>query len=319
MSHDASVISFFSSNYPLRDVSLNALRRLEMFKNLRQLSVSAIDGIDRSKFTNTYIRQYVRDVFHEKSPRVHVEIDELVFPLRLGDTRNLVLQLRMIAYHICSVTRECKGELEVGTLIRAKVEAVAGNYRVVVDDASVVLTLGIFGNMYLVPAQPLDPRSLCASQMMRQLGAKICFDELSQILDYFFAGIIAPGVIISRDHKIISDLVSTLGLQEGVRCITGINPKEYKMMRSLCDEQGTHNLRDDIINLGGGKGAFIVVEITCLDLDAQHIIREITEDTPSMTAFSTEKSALLKNGIFFAVHIQEEISSQIRSRASLVL
>lgn len=38
-----------------------------------------------------------------------------------------------------------------------------------------------------------------------------------------------------------------------------------------------------------------------------------------MTAFSTSKSALFKDGLFFGVYVDGEITPEVRSRASLII
>lgn len=43
------------------------------------------------------------------------------------------------------------------------------------------------------------------------------------------------------------------------------------------------------------------------------------EDTPSMIAFSTARSALQKRGLFFAVLVGQDITPELTSRASIVL
>ena len=68
------------------------------------------------------------------------------------------------------------------------------------------------------------------------------------------------------------------------------------------------------------EGSFVVTELLCSTIDDQLCIREILEDTPSMTAFSSSKSALYKEGLLFGVHIGSgEITPELRSRASLIL
>jgi hypothetical protein len=49
------------------------------------------------------------------------------------------------------------------------------------------------------------------------------------------------------------------------------------------------------------------------------MIREIIEDNPSMTAFSSERSALYKEGLLFCVYVKGDITPEIASRASLVI
>jgi hypothetical protein len=53
--------------------------------------------------------------------------------------------------------------------------------------------------------------------------------------------------------------------------------------------------------------------------DAQLRIREMLEDSPSMVACSTARSALQKRGLFFAVHVDGHVTPELRSRASVLL
>jgi hypothetical protein len=95
------------------------------------------------------------------------------------------------------------------------------------------------------------------------------------------------------------------------------------MTRSLYDSRHTRNLRDDIIAAakpGNGFGGRVVVEILCgASTDSQLLIRELVEDSPSMTAFSTAKSALYKHGLFFVIHVAGALTPELASRASVVL
>ncbi len=65
----------------------------------------------------------------------------------------------------------------------------------------------------------------------------------------------------------------------------------------------------------------MVVEIEAASTDAQLLIRELVEDSPSMTAFSTHRSALQKTGLFFVVLVKggTRLTPELASRASLVI
>jgi hypothetical protein len=64
----------------------------------------------------------------------------------------------------------------------------------------------------------------------------------------------------------------------------------------------------------------VVVELLCGNaVESQLLIRELVEDSPSMTAFSTAKSALLKQGLFFVVAVDGPLTPELASRASLVV
>jgi hypothetical protein len=147
--------------------------------------------------------------------------------------------------------------------------------------------------------------------------------ELSQILGFYFARTLSPVVILSRNKELISDLTAVIARLEGVEVIRNIDPSSYKMMRSLYDPSDAPNLRDDILQLqrdGGGQSqALVTIELACRTRDSQMIIREIIEDNPSMTAFSSERSALYKDGLLFCVHVERAITPEIASRASLLI
>jgi len=63
----------------------------------------------------------------------------------------------------------------------------------------------------------------------------------------------------------------------------------------------------------------VAIHLQAFTLSAQLKIRELVEDTPSMVAFSTARSALQKEGLLFVVEVGEVLSPELRSRASLVL
>jgi len=75
-------------------------------------------------------------------------------------------------------------------------------------------------------------------------------DEISQILDFFFAKTLAPTVVVSNDADLITNLVALVGAQDHVQLIRGVDPHCNKMMKSLYDATDTPNLRDDILKKG---------------------------------------------------------------------
>jgi len=135
-----------------------------------------------------------------------------------------------------------------------------------------------------------------------------------------FARALAPAVVVSRDVGVIRYLVDALFASGGAHRLPAVNPEEYKMMRSLYDPRDVPNLREDILALGGGNGGpFVAAELLCATPDGQMCIREMIEDSPSATAFSTGRSALHKDGLFFGVHVKGEVTPEILSRASLFI
>jgi hypothetical protein len=164
--------------------------------------------------------------------------------------------------------------------------------------------------------QVFDPRVATAMEGLHD-RSDTWSKELSIVLDFWLARTLAPAVIVSSDQEKISRLMNVLGKLEDVHCISSIDASQYKMMKSLYDRNDTPNLRDDILQYG--RGALVAVELACGTMDSQLCIRELIEDTPSMTAFSTDKSALYKSGLLFCVCVSGDLTPEIRSRASLII
>lgn len=166
--------------------------------------------------------------------------------------------------------------------------------------------------------------------------------KLACILDYYYCGILAPAVVVSHNADIIRIIISAVTCQEVRKggtnegnnnnnrnracAIMDVHPSTHKMMKSLYDARDTWNLRDEIIKLqqdaksvGSNTVPLVAVELCCSSFNDQMQIREIIEDSPSMTAFSSENSALYKAGLLFVIQIDGDITPEILSRASLVL
>ena len=157
--------------------------------------------------------------------------------------------------------------------------------------------------------------------------------RLGHVVDYFFADALAPAVVIvCGKPALASSLVDLLAgggsggtaaaaAAAGEWCapIRGVEPEQCKMTRSLYDSRATRNLRDDIIAASRGGAGRAVVEILAATPDSQLLIRELVEDSPSMTAFSTARSALYKRGLFFVIVVEGRLTPELASRASVVI
>jgi hypothetical protein len=309
IANDASLVTLFTSNYELDSASQEALKRLKMFETLDTVEMTAVSGSDRVQFANSYLRQCIKDRFAELDPRYDISLDITVGE---GDTRPLVRYLRMIAFYICALVSR---SMRFGSTIEAKVQQKGPNCMIIAGGESVQLKTGTLENLFPVAPRVYDSR---VSDALKELGnAFSTIDELSIILDFWFAKTLAPAVIVSNDRSKIRKLIEAVRSLKNVFCIEHVDADVYKMMKSLYDPNDTPNLRDDILKFG--RGASIAVEIECPSKDAQLCIREIIEDSPSMTAFSTAKSALYKEGLLFAVHVTGEISPEVQSRASIIL
>lgn len=309
IANDASLVTLFTSNYELDAESQEALIRLKMFEFLDTVEMTAVSGADRVQFAHSYLRQCIKDRFAELDPKYEISLDIAVGD---GDTRPLVRFLRMVGFYICGLVART---VRFGSTIEAKVIQRGDSCMIFAAGESVELKTGTLENLFPVTPRVFDTRVSEALTQLQPVFPNL--DELSIILDFWFAKTLAPAVIVSNDGSKIQHLIEAFNSLKNVFCIHRVNAETYKMMKSLYDPSDTPNLRDDILKFG--RGANVAVQLQCPSKDAQLCIREIIEDSPSMTAFSTAKSALYKEGLLFAVHVQGEITPEVRSRASIIL
>lgn len=318
ISGDVSIIPLFTSNYKLNDPCLEALQKLDMFRNLKSIEVTAVSGEDRIDFANKYLCHCIDDRDLMMGRRLKIQLD---IPLGEGDTRPLVRHLRMIAFYVCVLLNDGRSAgLDKDTYSEVSIVQTGDHCHLsTTRKNSMELKVGKMGNLSPLALQSFDPRVGTIMDALRDELDETASDllELSVILDFWLARTLAPAVIVSNDAQKIHSIVSASGRLQGINVLPGIEAATYKMMKSLYDPSRTPNLRDDILRFG--RGASVVIGLRCDSAEAQLCIREIIEDTPSLTAFSTDKSALFKAGLLFAVHVKGVISPEIRSRASLIL
>lgn len=309
IANDASVVSLFTSNYQLDDASKEALNRLKMFEHLDTIEITAVSGIDRVHFANAYLRQCLKDRFVEQQPNIDLS---LKISVGEGDTRPLVRYLRMIAFYTTALVSR---SLRFGGRVEVNVVQDGQKCTIFTASESIELETGTLNNLFPVTPRIYDSR---VSDAIQRLDAVFpALDELSVILDFWLARTFAPAVIVSNDQHKIRRLMEVVKTLKDVCSIEHVNAQNYKMMKSLYDPNDTPNLRDDILRFG--RGATVAVELECPSKDAQMCIREIIEDSPSMTAFSTAQSALGKDGLLFAVYVKGEITAEVQSRASIIV
>uniref|UniRef100_A0A7S1FPR2 Uncharacterized protein n=1 Tax=Corethron hystrix TaxID=216773 RepID=A0A7S1FPR2_9STRA len=314
--NDPTILTLFTSNYPLEPMARSSLLSLKMFHNLLPVKVHPISGSERIRFARSYLGRCVDTALVDQTSDCSVAIDDDVL-LPQGDIRALVRHLRMLSFHGISLLRR----LRCTAAPRLRVTCGASPDDVVLAAPGGTVTLRTDGKV-LVPdiLSPMDPRTVAvAGAASPPAGARAA---LAHVLDLYFGGALAPAVVVSRDADLVRRLVSALGSQDTVCVIPGIDPEETKMLRSLYDPRDLPNLRDDIMSQlmrRDGSDHLVVTELICRTADAQMMVREMIEDGPSMTAFSTKRSALHKDGLFFGVWVKGEITPEILSRASIVI
>ena len=93
------------------------------------------------------------------------------------------------------------------------------------------------------------------------------------------------------------------------------------MNRALYDRRDERSLRDELLD-AREQHAHAAVELLAPDAQAQLLIREMVEDSPSLVAHSVHKRILHKDGLLFLVRVGADaaaLSPELRSRASVVI
>lgn len=313
ISGDAKIAAIFTSNYELSQESQQALQSIEMFSNLHPVHLKAVSGVEREQFARTYLQQRVQDRLSTVE-HCHVNLD---MSLGQGDTRLLVRKLRMLAFYVCAVAQ---GNLKAVGPLQTSVVQTKRSYHVAVGMDTLQLKTGLLETLLPLAPQIFNKRTGEAMDLFTQSSngdPVVACDGLSMVLEYWFSNTLAPAVIISRNPRMVSRVAEAVASLANVHSILGVDAGSYKIMKSLYDQKDTPNLREDILKFG--RGAQVAVELHCETTEAQMAIRELIEDTPSMTAFSSERSALYKRGLLFLVYCKDEITPEILSRASLVM
>lgn len=326
---DYSLVTIFTSNYPLAEESKTALDHLELYQSLTLIEMSSITGSDRSQFAKSYLRQCLMDVLGQ-GVGSHISLQDIVLGIASsdGDTRPLVRQLRMFSYYLGRLYKriavEHQGKFSVKGIQVSQTEAnctltletqIDGNPNSKCDER---VTMGSMNNWY--PAGPFvfDSRVKPTIEKLDSMIDEKTAAELAVILEFWLSKTLAPAVILSRDKTIIEYLMDSIAsMGDDIHCIRKVDTQNYKMIKSLYDPKETPNLRDDILKFG--RGSLVATEMKCPTQDSQLCIREMIEDSPSMTAFSSTKSALYKSGLLFAIHVEGQITPEVLSRVSIVL
>ncbi|CAJ1958808.1 unnamed protein product [Cylindrotheca closterium] len=311
--NDASLVTLFTSNYILDPECLEAMKRLPLFNNLSAHEIVAVSGADRMAFAQAYLQNCVNNHITDRKVTTCIEG---TMQINAGDTRPIVRHLRMLAAYIGELVPvasiDCNGS------IQAMVKHVDSRWRVQVGTQSLELQVGPNLNLYPTNEALFEFKRCKSVNLLRQkYGTILGEKELHIILNFWLSKTLAPAVIVSNKHGIINRVLGAVRELKGVTCFTGVDSSKYKMTKSLYDPRDTPNLRDDILKVG--RGATVAVELNCPSSDSQLCIREMIEDSPSMTAFSTSRSALHKEGLLFLIHVTGTITPEVKSRASIIL
>ena len=325
---DCSLVTIFTSNYALAVDSKLALQQLQLYQLLLPIEMSAITGSDRCQFAKSYLRQCLLDSFGSNCLEISTENIILDISSGNGDTRPLVRQLRMYAYYLRKLLQKCifleKGSVNVRSIqvsqseskCALSIESQVGKEPI--RKTHQTLKIGSSGNWFPAGAFAFDPKIKLALEMVNKLVDGNKAAELAVILEFWLSTTLAPAVVLSRDRSFIKCLMAAIKcMGDGFHCIRNVDATTYKMIKSLYDPKEMPNLRDDILKFGAG--ALVATELNCPTEDSQLCIREIIEDSPSMTAFSSTKSALYKSGLLFAIYVEGDITPEILSRVSIVI
>jgi hypothetical protein len=326
-----SILALMTSNYELTDASAALLRQVPLFENISVIAMKAVEDLDRRNFALSYFNRFVREQLHKrcgqsKSLSARRYLITLDLQEGWGDVRPLVRRLRMLAYyvaaHLTLSSRKTSGRMIV-KVAQLSDDRCTIELHSEVTKATLELLTGSVSDLYVTSI--VSP-SFCRPETRQMLESKgllflrntVPCAELVMFFEFWLSGALAPAVVLSTREKPIKEILSSVSRLDEVHVLTKIDVCSYRMMKSLYDPVETPNLRDDIRRLGRNKP--VVVELLCRDVASQLCVREMIEDTPSMTAYSSDRSALRKEGLLFLVRIMgSAISPEIRSRASMIL
>jgi hypothetical protein len=308
---DCSLITIFTSNYPLYDESRAQLRDLGIFAELVDFNIIPLSGSDRTVFVKKYFEATFQAQDHGRHEWLCRENNvKLVLDSGAGDTRPLVQTLRMFAYYLWgSINDKWSKLLE----LKSKGKVTQIEIHQMGQRCSIVLTVGDSHTEKLTLVRCTDIHSGCWFPL------QISHDEtkLDEFLKLWKARALAPAVLLSRSKEKSEELMDSLATDSHCHCIRGVHVDRYKMSKSLYDPKNTPNLRDDILKFG--RGALVAVELVCPTEHSQLLVREMIEDSPSLTAFSSPRSALYKDGLLFILNVNEDLTPEVASRVSFEL
>ncbi|KAG7344190.1 hypothetical protein IV203_022198 [Nitzschia inconspicua] len=307
--NDFSLVTIFTSNYPLHAESRQTLEQLGLFRQLIRIPMAPIEDQDRSHLARSLFVKCC-DEFGALQIR-HVNAAgclDIAVDVGTGDTRPLVQSIRILAFYLSELFSTDKGrsaqQPDIAN-VTVKQQNLLCSITVLMEDGTI---------------KRLEVERLPAISCGCWFHCNIrCSDShaLSQILKLWRSRVLAPTVIVSSSKDQTRKLMLYLDQEVEFNCIRDINAATYKMSKSLYDRKDTSNLRDDILTLG--HDALVAIELFCPTADSQLLIREMIEDSPSMTAFSSTQSALFKAGLLFVLCIEGIVTPEVASRVSLVL
>ncbi|KAG7370929.1 hypothetical protein IV203_019499 [Nitzschia inconspicua] len=307
--NDFSLVTIFTSNYPLHDESRQSLEQLGLFRQLITIPMTPIVDQDRSHFARSLFVKCC-DEFGALQIR-HVNAAgclDIAIDVGAGDTRPLVQSIRILAFYLSELFSADKGSI-------AQQPDIAN---VTVKQQNLLCSITILMEGGTIKRLEVERLPTISSGCWFHCNIRCSHSHaLSQILKLWRCRVLAPTVIVSSSKDQTRKLMLYLDQEVGCNCIRGINAATYKMSKSLYDRKDTSNLRNDILTLG--QDALVAVELFCPTVDSQLLIREMIEDSPSMTAFSSAQSALFKAGLLFVLCIEGIVTPEVASRVSLVL
>ena len=339
---DARIIPIFTSNYPLHDQSRQTLQQVDLFQQLVSVEFRAITGLERNEFAQRYFLEQLQRRWHDIPTRLgYFQVEQLdLCELRRGeesDVRPLITCLRMLAYCIHQYLYwDRLGTSSDGRLLlrihqassASKLEVVVANRKSTTSSTDDVLSLTVSdkGIILLPVNSAVDDDKIGgkgdSSSSIQALPncLQTRESEINVVIKYWRENILCPTVIVSTNASRMKALFDHTKKYPNVQGLE-VDVSRYKMTKSLYDESDIPNLRDDIMALQrqGDASTRIVVVLACPSLETQLMVRELVEDSPSMTAFSSARSALRKDGILFCITASDEISPELKSRASLII
>lgn len=327
----SSTISLFLSNYDLDVGSMAALQQSRLWRDIAVYKFSMMD--------ETTLRELISSLFIQAAKIFRAkyflkfntaDIDDIDFEISFSDIFLVHMQndIRRVHRFIDAIAFWCLSTCtSAGSFSIRKVSVVYSDQHVIANmgcnetGSSLSIAFALVSDMYV----PILERSNLPQDfiVLYEIHVESSFVvqnntlplSIPLVIYYFFKQIYVP-VVVYITSLSSSDVFSRV-IQESSRVLNHeivqlfFDLKEWKVKRSLADHPSVKNIRDEIVREQSKRPTtYFVVELHMVGKtktemsSAEYNIRDLIEELPLLTTFSTERSTLMKNRILFMLSLR---------------
>jgi hypothetical protein len=312
----SSIISLFISNYPLNQAALQFFHSSRLWKDL---AIYEFNRMDDALLNQLICFRFNQSVCRYRTTTAANSGDEISFNISYSDAFLVHMQndMRKVNRFVDTIAFWCMSYCpwmrRVSLIykeeqVTAQVDSGSESSLMMTINFALLSTSGI----YFPRASDL-PKELI---LLFDIALASCPTDrevamsMAVALLYLFQQVLIPTVVCMRTagllapfHKIIQESAAVLG-HEIIQL--SFDLRIWKVRRSLVDHPSTKNIRDEILREKAmHPAAFIIINLHLVGNSSEDIreeeygIRDLIEELPSSTTFSTEQSAMRKDRLLF--------------------